>query len=187
EIESTEYGTTYTLGIPNMEVNRALLTEILLTYGNYPSYKMDELRDRVTASLRNCDEQGFAECLETLVATVPNELKMNCEAHYHALVLVWLRFLGLEVHAEVSGNFGRADAVWKQPGLTVVAELKYSKKEDAGTLLDRAMAQIHEKKYYNPYTGKILLLGIAFSETEIRCRMEVMNRGGKELSATASD
>jgi hypothetical protein len=75
----------------------------------------------------------------------------------------------------VSGNFGRADAVWKQPGLTVVAELKYSKKEDAGTLLDRAMKQIHEKKYYSPYTGKILLLGIAFSGTEIRCRMEVRN------------
>jgi hypothetical protein len=176
-MELSEYGTVYTLGVPNMEVNRSLLTEILFTYGNYPSDKMDELRDKVTASLRSCDEQGFADCLETLVATVPNELKMNCEAHYHTLVLIWLRFLGLEVHSEVSSNFGRADAVWKQPGLTVVAELKYGKKEDTETLLDKAMTQIREKKYYSPYIGKILLLGIAFSGTEIRCRMEVMNRG----------
>jgi hypothetical protein len=137
---------------------------------------VDVLREKVAASLRNCDEQGFADCLETLVATVPNELNMNCEAHYHALVLIWLRFLGFEVHPEASSNFGRADAVWKQPELTVVAELKYSKKEDAETLLDKAITQIHEKKYYSPYTGKILLLGVAFSGTEIRCRMEVMNK-----------
>jgi hypothetical protein len=176
-IESTEYGTAYTLGVPNMEVNRSLLKQILLAYGNYPSDKVDVLREKVAASLRNCDEQGFAGYLETLVATVPNELKMNCEAHYHALVLIWLRFLGFEVHPEVSSNFGRADAVWKQPGLTVVSELKYSKKDDAETLLDGAITQIHEKKYYGPYTGKILLLGIAFSGTEIRCRMEVINRG----------
>jgi hypothetical protein len=38
------------------------------------------------------------------------------------------------------------------------------------------MTQIHDRKYYNPYIGKILLLGVAFSGTEIRCRMEVMNR-----------
>jgi hypothetical protein len=91
-------------------------------------------------------------------------------------VLIWLRFLGLEVYPEVSGNFGRADAVWRQPELTAVAELKHSKKEDAETLLGKTMIQIHDKKYYSPYTGKILLLGIAFSGTEIRCRMEVMNR-----------
>jgi hypothetical protein len=166
----------YTLGIPNNEVNDAFLTRLLLVYGQYPMQDMDKLRDSVARSLRDCDEQGFADCLEALVAAVPNELKMNCEAHYHALVLIWLRFLGLEVHPEVSNNFGRADAVWKQPGLTVVAELKYSKKEDAETLLDRAMTQIHDKKYYRPYIGKILLLGVAFSKTETRCRMEVMNR-----------
>ena len=127
-------------------------------------------------SIIACDEKVFADCLETLVATVPNELKMNCEAHYHSLVLIWLRFLGLEVHPEVSSNFGRADAVWKQKQLTVVAELKYSKKETVETLLEKAMTQIHDKKYYAPYTGKILLLALAFAGTEIRCKMEVMNR-----------
>jgi hypothetical protein len=39
-----------------------------------------------------------------VVATVPNELKMNCEARYHALVLIWLRFLGFDVHPEVSST-----------------------------------------------------------------------------------
>jgi hypothetical protein len=137
---------------------------------------MDKLRNTIVNRLRDCDEQGFADCLETLVATVPNELKMNCEAHYHALLLVWLRFLGFEVHAEVSTNFGRSDAVWKQQGLTVIAELKYHKTKDKETLLDEAMTQIHECRYYNQTLGRILLLGIAFSGTEIGCRMEVMER-----------
>ncbi|MDR2423748.1 MAG: hypothetical protein LBD59_03380, partial [Prevotellaceae bacterium] len=64
----------------------------------------------------------------------------------------------------------------KQAELTVVAELKYSKKEPVETLIDRAMTQIHDKKYYAPYIGKILLLAIAFAGTEIRCKMEIMNR-----------
>jgi hypothetical protein len=168
--------TYYRLGVPNFEVNEALLKQLLFVYGRYHMQDVDKLRNTVVACLRNCDEQGFSECLETLLSTVPNELKMNCEAHYHALLLVWLRFLGFEVHAEVSTNFGRADAVWKQPDLTVVAELKYHKKKDRETLLREAMEQIHNRRYYNQALGRVLLLGIAFSGTETGCTMEVMER-----------
>jgi hypothetical protein len=42
-------------------------------------------------------------------------------------------------------------------------------------LLKEAMTQIHEKRYYNKYTGKVLLLGIAFSGKNVGCRMEVLN------------
>jgi hypothetical protein len=169
--------TSFRLGIPNYEVNKALLTQLLLVYGKYPMQNVDRLRETIAACLRNGNEQGFADCLETLLSTVPNELKMNCEAHYHALVLIWLRFLGFEVHPEVSTNFGRADAVWKQPGLTVIAELKYHKAKDSETLLREAMEQIHERRYYNQALGRILLLGIAFSGTETGCIMETMERG----------
>jgi hypothetical protein len=172
--------TYYRLGIPNYEVNEAFLTQLLLVYGRYPMQDVDKLRNTVASCLRNCDEQGFSDCLETLLATVPNELKMNCEAHYHALLLVWLRFLGFEVHAEVSTNFGRADAVWKQPGLTVVAELKYHKTKDRETLLREAMEQIHNRRYDNQALGRVLLLGIAFSGTEAGCAMEVMERGERK-------
>jgi hypothetical protein len=101
---------------------------------------------------------------------------MNCEAHYHALIMIWLRFMGFEVHAEVSTNLGRADAVWKQPALTVIAELKYHKTKNTKALLVEAMNQIHERRYFNQTLGRILLLGIAFSGTEIACKMEVIER-----------
>jgi energy-coupling factor transporter ATP-binding protein EcfA2 len=173
---SNDGETYYTLGVPNYEVNEALLRQLLLVYGQYPAQDVNSLRNEIETRLRNCDEQGFADCLETLVASVPNELKMNCEAHYHALVLIWLRFLGFEVHPEVSNNLGRADAVWKQPDLTVIAELKYHKKKDRASLLAEAMKQIRERRYFNQTLGRILLLGIAFAGTEIACKMEVIER-----------
>jgi hypothetical protein len=159
----------YTLGVPNHEVNKAFLTHLLLVYGNYPMQTMDNLRKEIETRLRNCDEQGFANCLETLVATVPYELKMNCEANYHALLLIWLRFMGCEVHSEVS-NSGRADALWKQPGFTVIAELKYDKDNNCETLLNKAMSQIYKRRYFNLILGRILLLGVAFAGTDIACK-----------------
>jgi hypothetical protein len=166
----------YTLGVPNYEVNDAFLTHLLLVYGNYPMQTMDNLRKEIETRLCNCDEQGFANCLETLVATVPFELKMNCEAHYHALLLIWLRFMGCEVHSEVSNNSGRADAVWKQPGFTVIAELKYDKDKNCETLLNEAMQQIYKRRYFNLMLGRILLLGVAFAGTNIGCKMEIIER-----------
>jgi hypothetical protein len=60
-----------------------------------------------------------------------------------------------------------------QPGLTVVAEIKYHAERKIKTLLSDALAQIHNRRYYNLYTGKVLLLGVAFSGKEVGCRMEL--------------
>jgi hypothetical protein len=54
-------------------------------------------------------------------------------------------------------------AVWEQPGMTVVAEVKYSAKKTIDALLNAALKQIHDRRYYNKYPGKVLLLGIAFA------------------------
>jgi hypothetical protein len=53
-----------------------------------------------------------------------------------------------------------------------VAEIKYHAKRKAGALLKDAMKQIHERRYYNKYPGKIILPGIAFPRKGIGCRME---------------
>jgi hypothetical protein len=121
-----------------------------------------------------CDETGFAGSLETMIATVPFKLHIEHEHYYHSLMLIWMRLLGFKVRAEESNNLGSSDAVWEQPDLTVVAEVKYDAKKKIDTLLDEALKQIHERRYYNKYTGKVLLLGIAFSERQPGCRMEIL-------------
>jgi hypothetical protein len=86
-----------------------------------------------------------------------------------------MRLLGFKIQGEASNNLGSADAVWEQPEVTVVAEVKYHKETKVDTLLKEAMSQIHEKRYYNRFLGKIILLGVAFSGQNTGCKMEMMN------------
>ncbi|MDR2692537.1 MAG: PD-(D/E)XK nuclease domain-containing protein [Dysgonamonadaceae bacterium] len=88
------------------------------------------------------------------------------------MMLIWMRLLGFKIHEES----GRADAVWEQPGLTVIAEIKYHAEKKTDLLLKEAMAQIHDRRYYNSCTGRVILLGIAFSGKDVGCRMEELGR-----------
>jgi hypothetical protein len=171
-VELNRMKSKYTLGVPNEEVNDALMTNLLSVYGKYPQEDVDNMREIMEQCIRDGDESGFANCLETMIATVPYELQIGCEHYYHTIMLIWMRLLGFRIQGEKPNNRGRADAVWEQPGLTVVAELKYHAEKKIETLLDEAMAQMHDRRYYNQYTGKILLLGVAFSGKDIGCRME---------------
>ncbi|MDR2756241.1 MAG: PD-(D/E)XK nuclease domain-containing protein, partial [Planctomycetaceae bacterium] len=81
-----------------------------------------------------------------------------------------------EIHGETPNNRGRSDAVWEQPGITVIAEIKYHAKKKINTLLREAMKQIHEQRYYNKYLGRVILLGIAFSGKNVGCKMEELVR-----------
>jgi hypothetical protein len=123
------------------------------------------------------DESGFAHSLEVMIATVPSELHIPCEHYYHSLMMLWMRLLGFKIRGEEHTNLGRSDIVWEQPELTVVAEVKYDKEKKIDTLLNEAIKQIHEKRYYNRYLGKVLLLGIAFSDKQPGCRMELRVKG----------
>ncbi|MDR1594923.1 MAG: PD-(D/E)XK nuclease domain-containing protein, partial [Prevotellaceae bacterium] len=108
-----------------------------------------------------------------MIATVPYDIHIQCEDYYHSLMLIWMKLIGFKIRAEEHNDRGRSDAVWEQPGLTVVAEIKYSAEKTVEVLLNEAMAQIHDRRYYNKYSGKRLLLGIAFSGKNTGCRMEI--------------
>ena len=149
------------------------MTHLLKAYGKYPDNRyVDELRKAMQQQITRCDEPGFAHSLEVMVATVPYDLHIPNEHYYHSLMLIWMRLLGFKVRAEEHNNLGRSDTVWEQSGLTVVAEVKYDAETSINTLLDEAIKQIHERRYYNKYSGKVLLLGIAFSGKQAGCRME---------------
>jgi hypothetical protein len=95
------------------------------------------------------------------------------EARYHIMFQVWMTLLGFNIQSEKITNRGRMDAVLLQPGLAVVAELKYHAATKIDTLLNQAIAQIREKRYYEPFLDrKVILLCIAFSGKEAGCRIE---------------
>jgi hypothetical protein len=88
-------------------------------------------------------------------------------------MMLWMRLLGFKIRGEEHNNLGRSDAVWEQPELTVVVEIKYHAETKIEALLKEAMQQIYDKRYCNKYLGKVLLLGIAFSGKQPGCRMEL--------------
>jgi hypothetical protein len=163
------------------------MTHLLEVYGKYPSPEwVDDLRLTMARQITEGDEAGFTRSLEAMIATVPYKLHIPKESYYHSLMLIWMRLLtthysasNFKIHGETSNNLGSADAVWEQPGLTVIAEIKYHAEKKTNTLLNKALAQIHERRYYNQYFGKVILLGIAFSGKNVGCRMEELKRTGR--------
>jgi hypothetical protein len=131
--------------------------------------------------IRDKDITGFEQNLRLLFAHIPTsppalskrEGAVKNEAYYHSMLLLLMKMLGFEIQGQAMTNIGRIDAVWHQPGLTVVAEIKYSSKKKAGSLLDEALAQIRDRRYYEKYLDReVILLGVAFSGKEIKCRTE---------------
>jgi hypothetical protein len=111
-----------------------------------------------------------------MIATVPYELHRTDEAYYHTMMLIWLRLLGFKIQGETPNNRGRSDIVLEHPDLTVIAEIKYHAKRKINTLLNEAMKQIHEKRYYNKYLGRVILLAVAFSGKNVACKIEELVR-----------
>ncbi|MDR1341795.1 MAG: PD-(D/E)XK nuclease domain-containing protein, partial [Prevotellaceae bacterium] len=164
----------YTLGVPNEEVRESLLASLLSVYSSYPTEQIPTLMQQVQEQICAGDTSGMERNLRMLLAHIPNTLHIEKEAYYHSLFLLLMKTLGFDIQGELLTNIGRIDAVWRQPGLTVVAEVKYHAKKKAENLLDDAMKQIRDRRYYEAFLadGKVTLMGIAFSGKEVRCRLE---------------
>jgi hypothetical protein len=122
------------------------------------------------------DVSGLEQNLRLLLANIPYKLHVKNEAYYHSLFLLLMKILGFHIHGEILTNTGRIDAVWQQPGLTVVAEIKYHSRKKLDSLLDEAMAQIRNRRYYEAYlNNKVKLMAIAFTGKGVKCRMEGVN------------
>jgi hypothetical protein len=123
--------------------------------------------------VRSKDAEGFEQNLRILFAHIPYEVQIESEAYYHSMFLLLMKVLGFDIQGEVMTNIGRIDAVWHQPNLAVVVEIKYGVKKKADRLLKEAMAQIRNRRYYEAYLDReVLLLGIAFTGKEVKCKME---------------
>jgi hypothetical protein len=165
--------TTYTLGIPNMEVQISFTKYLLNAYSKYPVEQLQPLIFKMQRQIHDGDTSALEQNLRMLLANIPNILHIEKEAYYHSMFLLLMKMLGFDIHGEVLTNIGRIDAVWIQSGLTVIAEVKYHSQKDIDALLDEAMTQIHDRRYYEAYLDrKVRLLAIAFTGKEVKCKME---------------
>jgi hypothetical protein len=173
EIDFSSERPQYYLGIPNEEVREAFLEDLLSCYSAYPNALVQILIEDMQQQVIEQDAAGFEQSLRILFANIPYELHLKNEAYYHSMLLLLMKMLGFDIHGQVMTNIGRIDAVWHQPSLTVVAEIKYSDSKDVDHLLNEAMTQIADRRYYEKYLDRqVLLLGIAFTGKDVKCCMQ---------------
>jgi hypothetical protein len=163
----------YTLALPNREVEESLLEHLLAAYTQYPVEQAENLRMNMQQHIRQSDAAGLENDLRRMLAHIPYELHIAKEAYYHSIFLIWIKLLGFDIQGEIMTNTGRIDAVWQEKDLTVVTEIKFHAEKTAGILLNEAMKQIRNRRYYEKYLHrKIRLMGVAFSGKEVACRIE---------------
>jgi hypothetical protein len=167
----------YTLEMPNREVRISMQNHLLFTFSSYPLESADRLRRTMQQQILRNDAEGLESSLRQMLARVPYQIDGKTEAYYHSIFLIWMSMLGFDIQGEISTNRGRIDAVWEQTGTVVVAELKYGAGKQAETLLNEAIAQIRDRKYYEQYLDReVKLLGIAFDGEEVACRICMAER-----------
>jgi hypothetical protein len=171
-IKKSIAGTQYTLDFPDNEVKDSFFKYLLSSYTQYPCSTLPELFANISDLLSNLNAKGLQDNLTALLAHIPYQIRQESEAYYHSIFLVWLKTLGFDIQGEISTNKGRIDAVLKQNDFVVIAEIKYGIEKQPEEMLEAALKQIDDKKYYEAYLGKkVILLGIAFNGKEVKCKM----------------
>ena len=164
----------YTLDFPNMEVRKAFLSNLLVAYANKETHEIEDINKKVKKAIEEKDSEGLQKVLTELFANIPYDLTTEKESYYHSLFLLAARMSGYEVDGEVHTDKGRIDAVLKKDKSVIVVEIKYGQEEPADKLVEGAMEQIKDRKYYEKYAGnEVSLLGIGFGKNkEIVCMFE---------------
>ena len=163
----------YILGTPNEEVKVSFLDHLLNAYTKYPLYQIREIAGNMQQQIYNGDTSALEQNLRMLIANIPNILHVKREAFYHSMFLVLMKVLGFDIRGEIQTNIGRIDFVLQQADLTVVGEVKYSAKGDIDKLLKEAMDQIYDRKYYEAFLDrKVVLLAVAFRGKEVKCELK---------------
>jgi hypothetical protein len=165
----------FTLDIPNEEVHKSLIKHILGGYVNKRPSDVYIVGSRMMQHLLDGDSSAFERSMQSLFANIPHQLHIPREQYYHSLFILWMNLLGFKIDAEVSTDKGRIDAVWTWGERVVIAEIKYAARGKTEPLLNAALAQIRDRRYYERYSGenkRIALLAIAFAGKETACKME---------------
>jgi Holliday junction resolvase-like predicted endonuclease len=170
--ESTELGLQYTLDFPNMEVRNSFLTNLIEYYSNRQTREINNLRLKIEKQIKEKDSKELEESLRMMFAHIPYDLHISKESYYHSMFLMLMIAVGYEVEGEVHTDKGRIDAVLKKGNYVIVVEIKYGKETEVEQLLQEAMEQIRDRKYYEKYaSSEVSLLAVAFGDKkEIGCK-----------------
>ena len=120
----------------------------------------------------------FVEKFQSFLSDIPGRLHISREAYYHSLTYLMLRLVGAKALLEKETDKGRIDAVLELPDKVYIIEFKFAtatRIKQVSTLSKRALKQIKDNKYYEPYLDgrrRVLLLGLGFLNKQLHGRVE---------------
>lgn len=154
----------YTLSYPNLEVERAFTTYLLRAFSHLPMSSASSQLYQLIEALHEQNIERVFTILRTFFASIPYSINVDREAYYQTVFFIIFKMIGMQIEAETVTNNGRIDAVVELDELIYIFEFKLN-----GSAKE-ALAQIHEKEYFQKYwlAGKpIVCVGANFN-TESR-------------------
>jgi 23S rRNA pseudouridine1911/1915/1917 synthase len=181
----------YTLGIPNRDVNESILEYLLHAYSNYPLERIHSLVVNLQKQIFDGDVSAMEQSMNALLTDLPCRLQIKNATYYQSMFLLLMRRLGFDIKKETLTNLDRVDAVLRQSGVTIVAEIKYHYRKKPDVLIDEAMRQIHDRRYYETYLDRqVMLIAIAWTGKTLKCKTEiseVMNDRNDEIEESDNE
>lgn len=142
---------------PNKDVRHSFLDHLMQNFSN----ENPRLIDYIIQALQNKEIDQALEYMKSIFASIPyNNFDYERESSYHTVIHVILFLILDNIGDQVQTNIGRIDQVIETDKYIYILEFKM---EDA----QNALAQIHEKRYYERYKIKnkqIILVGVSFSK-----------------------
>ena len=152
------------LGIPNQEVNRALIPLLAL---NIFGTKSLNVKVRPEKILLTGSAEEIIELFNTVLNTVSyDHYAITNESILEAILRIYLEGKCNNVSAESMSSKGRTDLLIETGDRRIVIELKYAQnKNEAKVKLDEAVAQIKSRDYGNilPLKKETLKIAAVFN------------------------
>ncbi|MDR3292465.1 MAG: ATP-binding protein [Methanobrevibacter sp.] len=169
----------YKLQTPNFEIESSMLDHLINL--SFTLKKDENIKNKLITYLKNEDNKNFQKEIKGFLTKIPSRIHINQEFYYQSIYIAWLNALGFKVEGESQTNIGSMDMILEKKDYIIIVECKFSKMKEKRnepikpykTMLTEAINQIKNKKYYEKYPNKkIIMVALSFAGKEVFTRIE---------------
>ncbi|KZX10822.1 ATP-binding protein [Methanobrevibacter filiformis] len=170
----------YKLQSPNFEVENSMLDYLIDL--NFVTLQGENIKSKLIKSMEELDNENFQKIIKEFLTHIPSRIHINQEYYYQSIFIAWLNGLGFKSEGEIQTNLGLMDVmILEKENTVIIGECKFSKMKETKnepiipykTMLDTGVNQIKDKKYYEKYPNKrIIMVAFAFAGKEVYTGLE---------------
>ncbi len=154
---------SYTLGLPNGEVEEGFYRSLLPAYAGLPLDEQSRLVIAMARAVRGDDVEAALRAMRTFLLQMPYDVCPRREKDLQTVMFVMFKVLGSKVSAEAHVATGSIDLLLENTQSVYVMELKYGESSQV------ALNQIEAKGYALPFEAagrRVVEVGLNFSPEE---------------------